>query len=330
MSGGSLPSSRPPLERMLRIHELLMAGGYPNCARMSVELEVSSKTVQRDIDFMRDRLSLPIGYERVEHGFYYTEPVSGFPTVMVSEGELVALLVAQKAMEQYRGTAFEKPLASAFSKIAAGLHEETGVSFQDLSEAFSFRPSGQAVTELDTFQTLAEAVVAEEGVEFDYRSLRGDAPERRRVRPYHLGCLANQWYLIAHDESRKGLRTFALSRLGGVARTGQHFRKPKNFSVSQILSGSFSAFQTTDVAEVRLRLDPLAARLAAERRWHASQELHPLRGGGAELTLRVSVAPDLINWILGWGEHAEVVAPASLRRTIAAEVRAMAAAYAAD
>ena len=52
--------SRPPIERMLRIHEELRRGAFTNCTRLAAQLEVSRKTVVRDIAFMRDRLDLPI------------------------------------------------------------------------------------------------------------------------------------------------------------------------------------------------------------------------------------------------------------------------------
>ena len=65
---------------MMRMHQRLKAGRYPNCRKLPEELEVSSKTVQRDIDFMRYRLGLPIEYDQLHFGFYYTEPVSSFPT----------------------------------------------------------------------------------------------------------------------------------------------------------------------------------------------------------------------------------------------------------
>jgi predicted DNA-binding transcriptional regulator YafY len=55
---------RPPLERMMRMHQRLKAGRYPNCRKLADELEVSAKTVQRDIDFMRYRLGLPIEYDQ--------------------------------------------------------------------------------------------------------------------------------------------------------------------------------------------------------------------------------------------------------------------------
>ena len=48
--------SRPPLERMMRLHAALKARRFPNCQKIGAELEVSAKTIQRDIDFMRYRL----------------------------------------------------------------------------------------------------------------------------------------------------------------------------------------------------------------------------------------------------------------------------------
>ncbi|MBA3386985.1 MAG: HTH domain-containing protein, partial [Chthoniobacterales bacterium] len=79
-------ASRPPLERMMRIHARLKAEDYPNCRKIGEDLEVSSKTIQRDIDFMRDRLGLPIEYDALRFGFYYTEEVTSFPSIEVSEG----------------------------------------------------------------------------------------------------------------------------------------------------------------------------------------------------------------------------------------------------
>lgn len=319
--------TRPPLARMLAIHGQLAAGKHPNCFKLAREMEVATKTIHRDIEFMRDRLGLPIDYDRAAHGYFYTEPVTSFPTVQVSHGELVALLIAQKAVEQYRGTPFEKPLHSAFSKLAAGLEGESGIALHELEEAISFRTQGLATTELDAFQTLAEATLQHREVRFTYRALKGKGSEARRVRPYHLGCLANQWYLIGFDRDREAVRTFALARLQEVNETGETFRKPDQFSVAEMFSGSFSAFQTAKVERVVLRLDAFAARLAEERRWHPSQELEKTKGGEAELRLEVSVAPDLENWILSLGAHAEVMKPRSLRERIAAEAKAMAKRY---
>ena len=108
--------SRPPLARMMQLHAQLQARKFPNCRKLAHELEVSAKTIQRDIEFMRYQLGLPIEYDQLHFGFVYTEPVTSFPSIQVSEGEIVALFVAQKALQQYRGTPFRGAVARGLSQ----------------------------------------------------------------------------------------------------------------------------------------------------------------------------------------------------------------------
>ena len=72
---------------MLRLHERMAGGLYPNCRKMAEELEVSAKTIQRDINFMRDQLALPIYYDDLRVGFGYTRPVNSFPDGSLSAEE---------------------------------------------------------------------------------------------------------------------------------------------------------------------------------------------------------------------------------------------------
>lgn len=314
------------MARMARIHSLIAAGKFPNCSTLASTFEVSYKTVQRDIDFMRDQLQLPINYDSVKHGFHYTKPVTSFPSISITGGEVVALLVAQKAIEQYRGTAFEKPLRSAFEKLTGSLQEEANFSLHDLSEAVSFHPLGPSVDAVQAFGDVATAVLEQRVLEFDYQALKAKQAERRRIEPFHLGCIGNQWYVIGKDLVRGKMRTFALSRLTRPKVLKQRFKRPADFSISDMMGDSFAAFETPKPVRVRIRLDEIGARLASERIWHRSQKLKAMPGG-AELTLSVGVAPDLENWILSWGRHAEVLEPESLRESIASAARSMALRY---
>ena len=80
---------------MLRIHQAIQAGKFPNASLLARELEVSSKSIHRDIEFMRDRLDLPIEYDGGRFGYHYTEEVNGFPTVQMTEGEIFALQIGR-------------------------------------------------------------------------------------------------------------------------------------------------------------------------------------------------------------------------------------------
>ncbi|MEY2556807.1 MAG: hypothetical protein QOE34_232 [Verrucomicrobiota bacterium] len=311
----------------MRLHAALKARHFPNCQKIAAELEVSAKTIQRDIDFMRDRLGLPIDYHPQEFGFYYTETVTGFPSIEVSEGEITALLVAQKALAQYKGTPFERPLQSAFRKITDGLKDRVSFSWTDLEDVISFRSAGASVSDLELFETVSQAVLRSVELNFEYRKLRSSGYEPRRVRPYHLGCLENQWYLFAEDLDRKQLRTFALPRMRSLSMTTKGFRRPADFSITKILSGSFGVFSSGRKYRIRLQFDPYAARLVSERTWHESQRIRSLPDGSITLQLELGGLEEIERWILSWGAHVRVLEPRALVDRIRKEAEGISLLY---
>jgi predicted DNA-binding transcriptional regulator YafY len=313
----------------MRMHARLQSGRYPNCRKLAEELEVSSKTVQRDIDFMRYRLGLPIEYDQLHFGFYYTEPVSSFPNVDISEGELVALYIGQKALAQYKGTSFEAPLSTAFRKITDGLRDTISIAWSDLDSAISFRSTGRTVPDVHLFEQLSHAVFKRLEVRFEYKKPDAARYEQRHARPYHLGCIENLWYLFAFDIDRGELRTFALPRIRNVRTSKMKFRWPTDFSIGRYLEQSFGVFTkpTKTKHAIRIVFDKFAAPRIQERQWHPSQKIKQLRNGGIELSLALGNLEEVERWILSWGTHAWVLGPAELQKRIVNIVSGLASDY---
>ena len=319
--------SRPPLERMLRIHEILRRGTLVNCRRLTRELEVCRKTIVRDIAFMRDRLDLPIEFDAAIQSYRYTQPVNAFPTVQVTEGELVALLVAQRALEQYRGTPFHRQLEVAFEKLAGGLKDRISFSPADELSAVSFRNLGLGRTDLSVFNSLSGAVLRQEEVRFRYRK-PGDANKSiRSVQPYHLAHRENLWYLVGFDLGRSALRTFALPRIEAVEVTKKNFLKPSDFSPERFFSNAMGVLGGDGDHRVSIRFSPAVADRVREREWHESQEMRELPDGGLELRLRLGALAEVEQWVLGWGASAEVIEPPALRERIRDTAAKLAALY---
>ncbi len=312
MPKGSL-HSRPPLERMLKIHEALQTGRPASPALLAEELEVSGKTVQRDVEFMRERLRLPVEFSRTHGGYRYTEPVAGFPSVHVTEGEVLALLVAQRALEQYRGTPFEATLRSAFAKLTNAMQDETVFT---PGPGISFRPLGVSTHDLGVFELLHAGVRQRREVRFGYRKIKSAAAEVRRVRPHHLACVQGRWYLVAWDALRDAMRTFALTRISAPRLLERRFERVQGFDIGKYFGNSFGVFAGEGSIEVRIRFDAGAARLVAERTWHPTQDLRALPGGESELTLRLNDLREVAAWVLSWGEHAWVVSPPELVESV--------------
>ncbi len=114
---------RAAMERMMRIHRKIEDREYPNCTRMSAEFEMSVRTLKRDIEFMRERLEMPIEFDVPKNGYYFASPVPHFPRVPLTEKEIVGLFVAQKTIAQYQGTSLQPVLDSAFRKMTAQLDD---------------------------------------------------------------------------------------------------------------------------------------------------------------------------------------------------------------
>src|SRR5262245_47957003 len=163
-------AARPFLERVAALDRAVRAGDYPNARSFARALEVGPRTVQRDIEFLRLRLGAPLAYDEVRHGYYYTDPTFRLPAVTLSEGELVALFLAERVLRQYRGTPYAADLGRAFRKITAGLTDRITIDPGHLAESFSFRSTAPAPFDPGLFRALAAAVAGRRRVELRYYS----------------------------------------------------------------------------------------------------------------------------------------------------------------
>lgn len=296
----------------MRIHQTIQSGSYPNATTLAGDLEVSTKTINRDLEFMRDRLELPLEYDGARFGYHYTQPVSSFPTLQITEGELFALLVAEKALQQYRGTTFEKPLLSAFRKMAGALPDTVSLHLADWEQTISFRTSAEPILDLTIFDALAKAATHRRQLKLVYRKPGRGATETRVVDPYHLANVNGEWFLFAFDQLRKDIRTFVPARIKAVEPTGQTFTRPPKFSLEKQLRDSFGVHSGHEEHEVVVQFTEFAADYIREKRWHPSQQLRELPNGRLEMRLRLSSLDEIKRWVLGWAGQAVPVAPAQL------------------
>jgi len=306
---------------MLRIHQAIQAGKFPNASTLARDLEVSTKSIHRDIEFMRDRLELPIEYDGARFGYYYTEEVNAFPTVQITEGELFALIVAEKALQQYRGTSFEKPLLSAIRKMEQSLPDTISLNLSAVEQTISFRTRAEQILDLDIFDALARATSRRQQLELCYRKPGRQETEQRVVDPYHLANINGEWYLFAYDHLRKDIRRFAPARMKSVKATGKSFERPQAFSLEKHLQGSFGVQSAEGEYDVVLRFHARAGDIVREKKWHESQQLRELKGGGVELRLKLSSLVEIERWVLSWGGDAVVVKPRELAEAVKQSAR---------
>ncbi len=317
------PSTRPPLRRFLAIERSVRSGAYPNSESLAEELEVDSRTVQRDIAFLKDQLGAPLEFCRKRNGYHLSDLSWTLPAFQLTEGELVSVFLAERLMRQYRGTPFETDLARAFDRITRMLPEEITVSLAAAAETLSVTPCVLTTQDVETFHSLTNAIQQSRQLRLLYWSASQNRETDRIVDPLHLSLVDNDWYLIAHCHTRQEVRMFSTVRIRGAKPTGQKFERPNDFDITKYLGNSFRAVRGDgdQTWHVRLRFGPEMSGRISEKVWHHTQQLEPQPDGSVIMQLQVSSLIEIRRWVLYWGADCQVLEPEELKRLVSAAAR---------
>lgn len=313
------------LERVFWIDQQIRAHRYPNNSDIARHFECKTpKTAQRTIEFMRDRLRLPIEYSAEHRGWYYTEPVYALPAIELTEGDLVAILLAEKLSRQYRGTAIGQHVEQAFGKVLSAMTNTVSIDLNALGEAHSFEAA--ATTELDAnlFSRLGRAAIQRRRIEMSYFTATRGELTRRRADPLHLRNSLGEWYLIAWDHLRGEPRDFLISRIRELTLTEEQFDWPAGFILDEYLNQGFGMIRGREPIQVEIIFDEYQSRWMRERtKFHPTEEREELPDGRLRVRMQVTAFDGVKRFVMQYGAHAEVIAPTKLRQSIQQEIEAM-------
>ncbi len=275
---------------MLRLLSLLQTHRYWPGPELSERLEVSPRTLRRDVDRLRE-LGYTVDAVRGSAGGYQLRASSSLPPLLLEDEEAVAIAVG---------------LRTAAAGAVAGMD---GWSVQALSKVLSLMPprlrrqmdavasqteapgpwEGAPVFDAAVLTTLAQACRDSELLRFDYVAREAEVTHRR-VEPLRLVSLGRRWYLVAYDRDRMDWRSFRLDRISGPEPTGQRFR-PRDLPADDALAFVQQGIRRMPQRHaVRVRLAMDADTLAASvGRWGT---VTPAAGGGCVLEMNV----DDLDW----------------------------------
>lgn len=321
---------RAALERIFRIHERLCNRQYVTSRSLASELETSSRTIKRDIEFMRDRLGAPIAWHSSNQSYHYTQPCDLLPLLRFEADEALALVLASRTFAAWGGSALGRALTAALGKLAPVIGGAVSLPGEALSDfIYGPRAHPEADNEHRWFAVALESIQRQRELTIRYQKPRAQSAEESRVvHPLHLAFLDHRWVLIAHDAGRKAIRNFLLTRIRDAKPTGGRFSRPAGFNAKTHLAGSLGRFTGVNEHTVRIALDATAAPYVRETPWHPSQTIRELATGAIELELHLNNLVDIKRRLLACGSHAFVIAPPELREAVAAEIVAMVRSYA--
>jgi proteasome accessory factor B len=312
--------------RLLELDRRIRDGKYPNCLTFAADWEVSQKTIQRDIDYLRDMLGAPIEYDREKKGFYYAEPSWFLPALNVSEGDLLAILIAERAAEAYRGTPVAEELERVFRRLADMLPEKISLRPELAFTQFSFTAPPSRPIDEDVWACVVRGLMTQRRVRMKYRSFEAPKATDRLLSPYHMANMQGEWYVFGAADDDPEVRQYALARIESAALTPHAFIPPPDFDPKKLLRRTFGRMAVGEKChKVRLLFDKSVAEWVTEREWHPGQRVVCRRNGDIELSFEAYGLLEIQRWVLAWGSDVRVLAPEELERAVREEIRRMAA-----
>lgn len=319
------------LQRLLfidrSIREGMKSGRLANCATMAAAYEVSSKSIMRDIDYLKNQGGAPLQYDRRRFGFYYTEESYRLPAMQISESDLFAISLARKTLRQYENTPLYQKLAKVFSKIEESLPERISVDPAWVDERLSLVPESRTIIDPEVWESVATGLRLCRQLEIHYLKPGMETVKPRLVDPYHAVNYQGEWYLIGHCHCRKEIRTFAFSRICTAQATSNIFTVPADFSFEHFSTHQFGIFQGDRNYEVQLVFSQQNRPYIEEREWHREQRLEVMPDGKLLLSFATTHLFEVKRWILSWGNGVKVVAPPELVNNMREELQKALQAY---
>ena len=322
----SIMGSKNIYERFIWFEDRVKQKKYPNTTSLSKQFEISTKTAQRDIEFMRDRLNCPLAYDKTQKGYFYENDTFSLPMIYLSSEEISSLLIARKVLQDIAKSSIGDEISAVISKITSIVNRHS-IATEDIDRNLSFQLVEYHPAPGQVFRDVLEACLKGRPVLFSYLSPAYTEKIQRTVDPYHLLNYMGTWHLIGYCHLRKGLRNFVLSRISDLSIIDTRFAMPKAFHIEEHLQSAFGIYKGTEVKEVTLRFSPLKSRWIAGQVWHKDQKVRHLKDGSIELSFPVASFSEITMEILKHGSGVEVIKPKALRQIIKEEAKKIAKIY---
>jgi predicted DNA-binding transcriptional regulator YafY len=317
--------------RLINLLLLLQTRGQMTAAELANELEVSERTVHRDIDALSSA-GIPVFASRGPLGG--VSLVEGYRTRLTGmtgeEAEALFLSgVPGPAAELGLGTV----MAAARLKVLAALPPELRSRASRLVERFHLDATGWFHTGDDAplLGAVSEAVWDSRQIDVVYE--RGDKAVERRINPLGLVLKAGIWYVVAESEGQ--FRTYRMARIKSVAPVEKRFERPADFDLAAFWAESTAAYeQNAERIEVTLRISDeglgTLAELAGPAAYRAAERLTPPEAdpdGWRLLRIRLEWPEEVPARLLALGGRAEVLEPLEVRAQVADLARRLARQY---
>ena len=307
-------------ERVYKIDNLLNDRKSVTFQELLDKLEVSRATLKRDIAFMRDRLHVPIIFDKELSGYRLDQQGKAtsyeLPGMWFSAEEIYALMTMQHLLSNLDTGGLLGPHIKPLQSRLSALLETADNSVDQIQKRIKVENLGARYHDLDLFQVVGSALINRKRLQIKYYSRGTNEVSDRDISPQRLIHYRGNWYLDAWCHLRNDLRSFAVDSIKSAVISEVKAIDVSESKLKEVLGAGYGIFSGQDVQWAILHFTPERARWVSSERWHSKQMGQYLSDGTYELKIPFSDARELTMDILKHGQHVKVIEPTSLINSI--------------
>jgi predicted DNA-binding transcriptional regulator YafY len=268
---------------------------------------------------------IPLTFNEQAKRYSIESGTFGPPSDLTAE-EALSLWVLAHSVNSLPHFPLYESAQTAMVKIRRGLpsnvRKKLGKTVPNIS--FARAKVGSASINAEIYKQVVEAIEKRQAVQITYESLTEWDQIETKLRPYHLLFCERTWYAIGHSSCHGEVRNFNVSRIKSLKQLSGRYSIPRDFSVDQRRKNAWIMNpETGPDSHVVVKFDSMVAQNVAEICWHKTQKTQMMPGGSLIYRATVSGLNEIVWWILAYGDRAEVIQPASLRRMVAQRAQNM-------
>jgi len=312
-------------ERLYLIDERIRRGDYPSLSKLAKFCAVSSKTVQRDVDYLRNIFGAPLEYDDHEKGWYYSEKTYSLSTQYATPEELQSLLVLGEILKQFESTPLGQSLQHSYSRLLGLFKSEAPARFRLLARRICFVQMSSTPVNDDSWKVILKALQDDQILEITYARGGQGTGKTRRFDPYGLIVRGRDWYLYGYNHLSKACRTLALPFIQSVTALDEYFVLPAKFDIREYSNAGFDGLQADGEPKhkIVLRFDADVAAIIQSRPFARNQIVKLEADGTAIVSFAASALFQVEREVLSYGDKVEVLAPKELRERAAATAQGL-------
>jgi predicted DNA-binding transcriptional regulator YafY len=318
-------------ERFYKIEQLLISRRVVSSATFLEELGISLATLKRDLEYLRDRMNMPIEWDREAQGYRFSvEPPDGptysLPGMWFNASEVHALLMMQQLLANLGPGMLSAHVVPLQTRLKA-LLGSGDYTPEDVDMRFHLAHVAKRVLPLKCFETIATATLSRKQLNIYHLNRQTGVEQNRVISPQQLLFYRDNWYIDAWCHLRKDIRSFAIDAI----RVADLLETPAVEVESEKLKAHFEKgygiFSGKKVSWVKLRFSPERARWIASENWHPEQRSVFDAEGYYLLEIPYTDDRELLMDILKYGADVEVLSPKPLRARVQALLEASLSKY---